>query len=248
MGVTSGSVKRRQIGGPHPTNLQQRQKTLAKASSTRDPKWTFGILDGAVRKSSPRRAVMPASFRRYAFYFPKGQLTSGPISPPTDCSSGYVVSRIVIFGPRSSRDVRAAAPQTSHYKFLPSLTKRLELLRQNKVRARPLRASEEYLAEVYRLQPETFRDPKVHEQVRRLAAICEREARKAEEFEIKGSRWGARQSDRLVGGVQGAAKVRGHSRASGPSKAQFNSPRGVSSVSTKDEAEKTQAQMLRDIY
>lgn len=56
------------------------------------------------------------------------------------------------------------------------------------VRAGPLRASEQYRerVEVYRLQAETFRDPKVHEQIHRLAAICEREARKAEEFEIKG--------------------------------------------------------------
>ena len=97
------------------------------------------------------------------------------------------MSRIVIFGPRSNRDVRTAARQTSHDNFRPSLTKRLEFLRQNKVRAGPLRASEQYRerAEVYRLQAETFRDPKVHEQMHRLAAICEREARKAEEFEIK---------------------------------------------------------------
>jgi hypothetical protein len=148
------------------------------------PKRTFGILDGAVRRNSSRRAVMLASFRRYPFCFPKGQLTSGPVSRPTDCSSGYVVSRIVIFGPRSSRDVRTAARQTSHYNFRPSLTKRLELLRQNKACAVPLRASEQYRerAEVYRLEAESFRDPKVHEQMHRLAAICEREARKAEEF------------------------------------------------------------------
>jgi hypothetical protein len=60
---------------------------------------------------------------------------------------------------------------------------RLELLRQNKACAVPLRASEQYRerAEVYRLEAESFRDPKVHEQMHRLAAICEREARKAEE-------------------------------------------------------------------
>lgn len=88
-----------------------------------------------------------------------------------------------MFGPRSSRDVRTAARQTSHYNFRPSLTKRLELLRQNKACAVPLRASEQYRerAEVYRLEAESFRDPKVHEQMHRLAAICEREARKAEE-------------------------------------------------------------------
>jgi hypothetical protein len=151
-------------------------------------KRTFGILDGAVRRSSPRRAVMPASFRRYPFFcFPKGQLTSGPISPPTDCSSGYVVSRIVIFGSRSSRDVRTAVRQTSHYNFRHSLTKRLELLRQNKVRAGPLRASEQYRerAEVYRLQAETFRDPKARAQMLQLAATCDREAIRADEFEIR---------------------------------------------------------------
>ena len=145
---------------------------------------------------------MLASFRRYPFCFPKGQLTSGPLSPPTDCSSGYVVSRIVMFGPRSSRGVRTAARQTSHYNFRPSLTERLELLRQNKVCAGPLRASEQYRerAEVYRLQAESFREPKVHGQMHRLAAICEREASKAEEFQINGHHirdGGARQSDRL---------------------------------------------------
>ena len=54
------------------------------------------------------------------------------------------MSRIDIFGPRSSRDVRTAVRQTSHYNFRSSLTKRLELLRQNMVRAGPLRASEQY--------------------------------------------------------------------------------------------------------
>jgi hypothetical protein len=58
------------------------------------PKRTFGVLDCAVRRNSSRRAVMLASFRRYPFCFPKGQLTSGPVSRPTDCSSGYVVLQL----------------------------------------------------------------------------------------------------------------------------------------------------------
>jgi hypothetical protein len=45
-------------------------------------------------KKQLRRAVMLASFRRYPFCFPKGQLTSGPVSRPTDCSSGYVVLQL----------------------------------------------------------------------------------------------------------------------------------------------------------
>jgi hypothetical protein len=126
----------------------------------------------------------PRHFVGIKFCFPKGQLTSGPVSPPTTCSSGSVVSRIVILGRRSRRDLRKSARQAWHYNFHPSLTKRLELLRQNKVRIGPLRASEEYRerAEVYQLQAETFRDPKVQEQMHQLAAICEREASKAEEF------------------------------------------------------------------
>lgn len=97
------------------------------------------------------------------------------------------MSRIVIFEPRSSRDGRRATRQTSHYNFRLSLTKRLELLRENRARAGLLRASERYRAraEVYRLQAETFCDPKARAQMLQLAAICDREAIQAEEFEIR---------------------------------------------------------------
>ena len=71
--------------------------------------------------------------------------------------------------------------------FRHSLTKRLELLRENRARAGSLRASERYRAraEVYRLQAETFRDPKARAQMLQLAAICDREAIQAEQFEIR---------------------------------------------------------------
>lgn len=97
------------------------------------------------------------------------------------------MSRIVIFGLRSSRNDRGAIRRTSHYNFRRSLTKRLELLRENRARAGLLRASERYRAraEVYRLQAETFCDPNARAQMLRLAAICDREAIQAEEFEIK---------------------------------------------------------------
>jgi pyruvate-formate lyase len=97
------------------------------------------------------------------------------------------MSRVVIFEPRSSRDGRTAIRQSSHYNFRHSLTKRLELLRENRARAGSLRASDRHRAraEVYRLQAETFRDPKARAQMLQLAAICDREAIQAEQFEIR---------------------------------------------------------------
>ena len=96
------------------------------------------------------------------------------------------MSRIVIFRPRSSRDGRTATRQTSRSNLRHSLTKRLELLRENRARAGLLRASERYCvrAEVYRLQAETFHDPKARAQMLLLAAICDREAVQAEALEI----------------------------------------------------------------
>ena len=93
------------------------------------------------------------------------------------------MSRIVVFEPRSSRDGRTATRQTSHYNSRYSLTRRLELLREKRPRAGALRASERYRAwaELYRLEAETFRDPKARAQMLQLAAICDREA---EELEI----------------------------------------------------------------
>jgi hypothetical protein len=91
------------------------------------------------------------------------------------------VSRIVTLDPRTSRTGRSTAKFVSP-RFL-SLRQRLELLRQHKVRAARLPASEQYRAQVeeYRFQAETFRDPKAQAQALHLAAIYDRKAMQAEE-------------------------------------------------------------------
>lgn len=91
------------------------------------------------------------------------------------------MSRIVTLDPRTSRTGRSTAKFVSP-RFL-SLRQRLELLRQHKVRAARLPASEQYRAqaEEYRFQAETFRDPKAQAQALHLAAIYDRKAMQAEE-------------------------------------------------------------------
>ena len=147
----------------------------------------------------------PRHFVGIKFCFPKGQLTSGPLSPPTTSSSGSVVSRIVILGPRSRRDVRKSARQAWHYNFHPSLTKRLELLRQNKVRIGPLRASEQYREQAdtgFRLR--LFVTQKCKNKCISLQPSVSVRRQRPRNFKIKRHQirdGGARQSDR-VGGVQ----------------------------------------------
>jgi hypothetical protein len=65
------------------------------------------------------------------------------------------MSRVGMFEPRSSRDARTAARQTSRYGFRPSLTKRLELLRENTVRAGLQHESEWFRVRAYHLQAKT---------------------------------------------------------------------------------------------
>ena len=93
------------------------------------------------------------------------------------------MSRIVTLDPRTSRTGRSTAKFVSP-RFL-SLRQRLELLRQHKVGAARLPASEQYRAqaEEYRFQAETFRDPKAQAQAQalHLAAIYDRKAVQAEE-------------------------------------------------------------------
>jgi hypothetical protein len=92
------------------------------------------------------------------------------------------VSRIVSFGPRTSRNGRSTAKYVS-LRFL-TLTQRLELLRRHKVRAARLPTSQQYRvqAEEYRFQAETFRDPQTQAQTLRLAEIYERKAMQAEKW------------------------------------------------------------------
>jgi hypothetical protein len=91
------------------------------------------------------------------------------------------VSRITIFNPRANRHgrTRPAPP----FSFRYSLTKRLELLRES--RAGATRTSQQFRAraEEFRLQAETFRDPKTRAQMLNLAANYERRATQAEELE-----------------------------------------------------------------
>ena len=92
------------------------------------------------------------------------------------------MSRIVNFGPRTSRNGRGAAKYVS-LGFL-SLSQRLDLLRRHKVRAAQSPTSQRYRiqAEEYRFQAETFRDPKTQAQMLRLAEIYERKAMQAEKW------------------------------------------------------------------
>ena len=91
------------------------------------------------------------------------------------------MSGIITFGPKTSRTGRSTVKFVSPRFLL--LRQRLELLRQHKVRAARLPASEQYRAqaEEYRFQAETFRDPKAQAQALHLAAIYDRKAVQAEE-------------------------------------------------------------------
>jgi len=88
------------------------------------------------------------------------------------------VARIIPIEPSS--DFRAL--KRGKKRFL-SLTNRLKLLRDNKVRTSISSARERYLAqaEEYRFQAETFRDPTTQAQMLRLASICEHWAMQADE-------------------------------------------------------------------
>ena len=62
------------------------------------------------------------------------------------------------------------------------------------MRLSTLRLGERYRAraELYRIQAEEFCDPKARVQLLQLAAICDREALRAEEFEFRRSKNGCR--------------------------------------------------------
>jgi len=91
------------------------------------------------------------------------------------------MARIIAFEPRSGRATMRSAPL---YNFRLSLTKRLELLRENKTRP-TLPSSQQYRAraEECRFEAETFRDPKARAQMLQLAANYEQKAMQAEKFE-----------------------------------------------------------------
>jgi hypothetical protein len=90
------------------------------------------------------------------------------------------VVRIIPFEPKADSDFRAL--RRGSKRFL-SLTKRLQLVRNNKARAPRSPARQRYLAqaEEYRFQAETFRDPKTQAQMLQLAAICEHWAMQTDE-------------------------------------------------------------------
>jgi hypothetical protein len=92
--------------------------------------------------------------------------------------SGLV--RTISFEESLSRDFRVL--KRGWGRFL-TLTKRLQLLRNNKARASRSTARQRYLvqAEEYRVQAETFRDPTTQAQLLRMAAICERWAMQVDE-------------------------------------------------------------------
>ena len=96
------------------------------------------------------------------------------------------MARIVAFEPRASRHGRTWP--ASPFDFRYSLTKRLERLRDSRARATRLRTSQQFRAraEEFRLQAETFRDPKTRAQMLNLAANYERWAIRAEELETSG--------------------------------------------------------------
>jgi putative hemolysin len=90
------------------------------------------------------------------------------------------VVRIIPFEESLSRDFRVL--KRGWGRFL-TLTKRLQLLRNNKARASRSTGRQRYLvqAEEYRFQAETFRDPTTQAQLLRMAAICEHWAMQADE-------------------------------------------------------------------
>jgi len=89
------------------------------------------------------------------------------------------MAQIIPFGERSRRDFHAVRRGP---RILP-LIKRLQILKDSKVRAPLSSKRQRYLAqaEEFRMQAETFRDPTTQSQVLRLAAICENWARRIEE-------------------------------------------------------------------
>jgi hypothetical protein len=66
------------------------------------------------------------------FEFPKVQLTACPLTGPIAAKWGFTVSRVVTLEPKAGRNSRSRVKVSP--RFL-SLTQRLELLRQHKVRA-----------------------------------------------------------------------------------------------------------------
>lgn len=90
----------------------------------------------------------------------------------------WPVSRIIPFDPHVGRESCVGKRATA--RFLP-LTKRLALLRENKIRAARLPTSQRYRvqAEQYRFQARKSRDPITQAQMLLLAAICERKATQA---------------------------------------------------------------------
>jgi hypothetical protein len=114
---------------------------------------------GAKDVRVPVRARQSASFecRVMSLLIPKSPIDRAAFGPPTGCSfQECTVSRIVNFGPRSSRNGRGTAKYVS-LRFL-SLTQRLALLRRHKVRAVRPPTRQRYLvqAEEYRFQAETI--------------------------------------------------------------------------------------------
>jgi len=97
---------------------------------------------------------------------------------------GVVVSRIVTIEPGSSGAGRGEglARQVTPYR---SLTWRLEVLRESRIRSAQLPISRQYYARAdeCRAQAESFRDPKARAQVLQLAASYDCKARLAEKFE-----------------------------------------------------------------
>lgn len=115
---------------------------------------------------------------------PKGQLISNRVGRHRVCNLGVVVSRIVTIEPGSSGAGRGEdlARQVAPYH---SLTWRLEVLRENRMRSAQLPVSRQYSARAdeCRTQAESFRDPKARAQVLQLAASYDCKARLAGKFE-----------------------------------------------------------------
>ena len=90
------------------------------------------------------------------------------------------MAHIIPFEPRADQNFRALRRGSKQFW---SLTKRLQLVRNNKARAPRSTTRQRYLAqaEEYRFQADTFRDPKTQAQMLQLAAICEQWATQADE-------------------------------------------------------------------
>jgi hypothetical protein len=118
---------------------------------------------------------------------PKGQLISGHIGPQRICNLECIVSRIVTIEPGSSRAGHGEdlARQVNSDR---SLTRRLEALRESRIRSAQLPVSRQYYARAdeCRFQAESFRDPKARAQMLQLAASYNCRALLAEKFENKG--------------------------------------------------------------